>query len=132
MKTVLSLALLAWAFLSFLFAYQAAFTSGHRRILGYAHLEPSVRVAFAAEKDPASFDELIRTAIKNVNDHQHGAINGESSAALSAWLASSITGSERARLDVLTIIWGVNGVLCLLSSVALLRVAHAASPSVSA
>ncbi|MBY0111664.1 MAG: hypothetical protein K2Y21_02495 [Phycisphaerales bacterium] len=130
MKTVLSFALLVWSLLSFLFAYQAAFTSGHLRILGWAHLEPSMRVAFAAEKDQASFDELIRTAIQNVNDHQPGAINGESSAALSQWLASSITGSERSRLDVLAIIWGVNGVLCLLSSVVLLRAAHAASPSV--
>jgi hypothetical protein len=132
MKTVLSFALLVWALLSFLFAYQAAFISGHLRILGWAHLEPSMRVAFAAEKDQASFDELIRTAIKNVNDHQPGAINGESSAALSEWLASSITGSERSRLDVLAIIWGVNGVLCVLTSVVLLRAAHAASPSVPA
>lgn len=91
-----------------------------------------MRVAFAAEKDQSSFDELVKTAIKNVNEHHPGAIDGESSAALSEWLASSLTGSERSRLDVLSIIWGMNGVLCLLSSVALLRAAHAASPSVSA
>lgn len=130
MKTVLSIALLAWAFLSFLFAYQAAFTSGHLRILGWAHLDPSLRVAFAAEKDQSNFDELVRNAIKNVNAHQPGAIDGESSAALSQWLASSLTRPEQKRLDMLAAIWAVNGILCLLSSITLLRAAHEVSPSV--